>query len=157
MKNTTEIKSTLVAYKAGKITEAVAIANLQTMITAYAGTRSHPNLIIDGTVVAKYCTKHKQYEVAEFFPKNKRSKDGLYSHCRYAEKRAKSYAYKVQALKNDFFKKEDSKSQDKIKSEIDKIESIKNDYNFKTDADAEAHTKQAALIKQHKTAIEALA
>jgi len=150
MKNTTLITTTLKNYKAETISLDDAIATIQSAITAHSGTRAHAGLIKDDKLVAKWCSKHQQYELATTFPKNTRSTDGLYSHCRFAEKRAKSYSAKIMKLKDDFFKTEDEKIHDKIKLDIKKIEAVKNDYDFKEDVTEEVYEAQVKFEKDFK-------
>ena len=150
MKNTTDIQKVLKDYKSDKITLDEATNNLQMLITAYSGSRAHPPIVIDGKIVGKYCTKHKQYEPAEMFPRNSRSKDGLYSHCRYAEKRAKQYMARIQKLKDEFFQTENTKKQASIKSKIAELNLNKNSYAFEADAPSDAIKQLEAFTKKYK-------
>ena len=87
-------------------------------------TKSRP-LIYDGpNIVAKFCTKHQAYELVEAFPKSVASKDGLYSHCRYAEKVGKAKAYSLQKLKAKIAELVMADDPD-----LDKISSLKEEYN----------------------------
>ena len=58
----------------------------------------------DGNLVEKWCSKHQMYHEVEHFPKSRSSKDGLYSHCRFAERRAKYYSKKVKQVQEQVFK-----------------------------------------------------
>jgi hypothetical protein len=153
MKNTTQIKEIL--GKLSKDQKAIekATLELQALINAYSDTRAHPGIFnAKGNLVAKWCSKHKQYELATTFPKNTRSKDGLYSHCRYAEKRAKSYAARITKLKDAYFNASDKERKNIIKT-IDQLQLVKNDYNFKDDVPDEIYQAQVEFEKQYKEQI----
>jgi hypothetical protein len=152
MKNTTQIATILSTLSTDKKKIESATKQLQAIINTYSATRVNPGILnADGTLVAKWCSKHKQYELATTFPANTRSKDGLYSHCRYAEKRAKSYSAKVQKLKDEFFKTEDGKKQAEIKSKIADIELVKNNYDFKEDVPTDIYKNQIKFEKDYKS------
>jgi glutaredoxin len=156
MKNTKIITEILRKVADKELTVEEATSTIQSMITSYSGNRAHPSLVINGKLVGKWCTKHQQYEPAEMFPKNTRSSDGLYSHCRYAEKRAKSYAAKVSRLKDKYFQADDEKTGNKIKAEIKNLEADKNDYDFTVDAPKDKVAQLTQFMDKHKARISAL-
>jgi hypothetical protein len=153
MKNTTQIQEIL--GKLSKDQKAIEKATLeiQALISAYSDTRAHPGILdAKGNLVAKWCSKHKQYELATTFPRNTRSKDGLYSHCRYAERRAKNYASRITKLKDAYFNASD-KERKSIINEIDQLQLVKNDYDFKEDVPNEVYKAQVEFEKQYKEQI----
>ncbi len=109
-------------------------------------TKHAPILNKAGDIVAKFCTRHQRYEPVEVFPKNTSSSDGLYSHCRYAEKVLKAKQHKISKLKNDYFAS-DEKAQAKIKSEIEKLQST--DVTF---SDADYPADVLGVVKKLATA-----
>jgi len=155
MKNTNEIKTILTQVANKKLSTDEALAQIQAMINSYSDTRAHPGIYDDkNNLVAKWCSKHKQYELATTFPRNSRSKDGLYSHCRYAEKRAKQYSAKITKLKDNFFK--GKLSEDQVKKEISKLEASKNNYNFEQDAPKDVINEQVNFEKKFKDKLSEL-
>lgn len=79
------------------------IEKIVTGMLLNTGTKK-PNIYNDaGELTEKWCSKHQMYHSVEHFPKSRSSKDGLYSHCRFAERRAKYYAKLIKQLKEKVF------------------------------------------------------
>jgi hypothetical protein len=155
MKHTQNIAEILQNVASNKLSVEEATSAIQMLITAHSGTRANPGIYVNGKLVGKWCTKHQQYEPVDMFPKNSRSSDGLYSHCRYAEKRAKSYIAKIAKLKDNYFKAKDAKVEAKIKEEIKKLESSKNDYSFEVDAPEDKIAELKQFRAKHERELSA--
>jgi len=100
----TILETKLQELKLSQDEQAEVLQIVANMITV-AG-QKQPNILdADGNVVEKYCGKHNMYHPASYFPKSRAAKDGLYGHCRYAEKRIKFYAKQVKTIKDAAFTK----------------------------------------------------
>lgn len=114
------------------------VVELMLVQTRASSGQKHPNkLDAEGNLSEKWCSKHQMYHAVEHFPKSRSSKDGLYSHCRFAERRAKYYAKRVKQVQEQVFidmnlgKEVDM---DAVRDQVNKYKLLGSKYDWEADS-----------------------